>query len=255
MRIAVISDVHGNAGALAVVLAEIGRAGVDLVVNCGDIVSGALDPRGTLGLLLPRPFPTVRGNHERNVLSGPPDQLGPSDALAHRQLSATQRDWLSSLPPRLEVAPGVLACHATPHDDATYLLETVEQGRLRPATAQEIETRLGADGDGRWQLMLCGHSHTARAVTSAEGTLILNPGSVGTPAYDSDWPTPHVMESGSAMARYAVAEQMAGGAWQAELRCTVYPWDAAADLADANGRPDAAYALRTGYAAPASSAR
>ncbi|WP_275002843.1 metallophosphoesterase family protein [Promicromonospora iranensis] len=46
-RIAVLSDVRGNTPALAAVLAAIGAEKVGLVLNLGDIVSGAVDPRGT----------------------------------------------------------------------------------------------------------------------------------------------------------------------------------------------------------------
>jgi predicted phosphodiesterase len=42
MKIAAISDIHGNLGALDAVLADIGRRGVDMVVNLGDILSGPL---------------------------------------------------------------------------------------------------------------------------------------------------------------------------------------------------------------------
>lgn len=42
MRIAAISDIHGNLAALQAVLADIARRGVDTTVNLGDIVSGHL---------------------------------------------------------------------------------------------------------------------------------------------------------------------------------------------------------------------
>ncbi|WP_129784913.1 metallophosphoesterase family protein [Promicromonospora panici] len=52
---AVLSDVHGNAPARAAVLAAIDAEGVGLVLNLGDIVSGAVDPRATPDLLATRP--------------------------------------------------------------------------------------------------------------------------------------------------------------------------------------------------------
>jgi predicted phosphodiesterase len=42
MKIAAISDIHGNLAALDAVLADIGRRGVDATVNLGDILSGPL---------------------------------------------------------------------------------------------------------------------------------------------------------------------------------------------------------------------
>jgi predicted phosphodiesterase len=44
MKIAVISDIHGNFAALEAVLADIDTRGVDIIVNLGDILSGALQP-------------------------------------------------------------------------------------------------------------------------------------------------------------------------------------------------------------------
>jgi predicted phosphodiesterase len=52
MRIAAISDIHGNLGALDAVLADIGRRGVDVTVNLGDILSGALEPSATADRLI-----------------------------------------------------------------------------------------------------------------------------------------------------------------------------------------------------------
>src|SRR5688500_16844814 len=125
-RIAVLSDVHGNAPALAAVLAAIDAEGVDLVLNLGDIVSGAVDPRGTLDLLATRPdIVTVRGNHERQVLTLPYDEMGTVDRIASGILADADRAWLGSLPLTVEPAPGVLAFHAVPDDDATYLTQTV----------------------------------------------------------------------------------------------------------------------------------
>ena len=47
MRIAVVSDIHGNLPALQAVVADIARRGVDSVVNLGDSLSGPLLPRET----------------------------------------------------------------------------------------------------------------------------------------------------------------------------------------------------------------
>ncbi len=44
MKIAAISDIHGNLAALDAVLADIEARGVDLIVKLGDMLSGALQP-------------------------------------------------------------------------------------------------------------------------------------------------------------------------------------------------------------------
>ncbi len=65
MRVAVISDIHGNLRALEAVLADIKTRSADATVNLGDCVAGPLWPQETFDLLASLAFPTVRGNHDR----------------------------------------------------------------------------------------------------------------------------------------------------------------------------------------------
>ena len=55
-------------------------------------------------------------------------------------------------------------------------------------------------------LILCAHTHIARAVRLRDGRLIVNPGSVGSPGYRDNHPFPHVIEAGTPDARYAILE-------------------------------------------------
>ena len=81
MRIAAVSDIHGNLFALDAVLADIARRGVYLIVNLGDIVSGPLLPLDTAQRLMALGLPTIRGNHERQVLTMDLDRMGPPIAM------------------------------------------------------------------------------------------------------------------------------------------------------------------------------
>ena len=245
MRIAVFSDVHGNRLALEAVLESIAREQPDAIVNLGDVASGPVDPRGTLDLLRARPeILTIRGNHERNLLERSPKQLGKVDRLAHAVMTACDRDWMAAFPGRAEPAAGVLAVHGAPGDDRRYLLETVEPSGLREGTDEEITTRLGDDA-GRYALYLCGHTHLQREWTLADGGLVVNPGSVGWPAFSDDDPFPHRVEAGSPHARYTTVISTPAG-WSAAPHQVEYDYEAAAVLAEAASRPDIARALRTG---------
>src|SRR4051812_474203 len=126
MRIAAISDVHGNVLALDAVLTDIARQSVDVVVDLGDLLSGAVRPAETADRLMDLDLATVRGNHERQLLTYAPERMGASDRLAHDTITDRHRAWLAGLPMTLEVADGVLAFHGTPTDDLLYLLETVD---------------------------------------------------------------------------------------------------------------------------------
>ena len=248
MRIAVIADIHGNRRALEAVLADLPRRGADLVVNLGDCLSGPLQPAEVADRLMALGWPTVRGNHDRQLLDRPVAAMIPSDAFSAVRLAAAHRDWLAALPPVLRPAEGVLACHGTPADDLTYALEVVAgPHHLRPATAAEAAARIGATPGA--DLVLCGHSHLARMARLPDGRLVVNPGSVGQPGYRDTEPHPHVVFAGTPHARYAVVTRGPGG-WGAEFHALPYDWDAAAAEARAAGWADWAQALATGQLAP-----
>lgn len=250
MKLAVLSDIHGNLPALQAVAAEAAAEGVQAFVNLGDIVSGPLWPAETAAWLMARGWPTIAGNHERQLLTQPSARQGASDAFASRALGEAARTWLAGLPAACTLHDGAVACcHGTPGSDLQYLLETVVRGApgepgIRTANAAEVAQRLGGPGTPRAEVLLCGHSHTPRIAWHA-GMLLLNPGSVGLPGFDHDDPLPHVVETGSPHARWALLQHTPAG-WQAQLRATAYDWARAAAKAEAEGRGDWADALATG---------
>jgi hypothetical protein len=111
---------------------------------------------------------------------------------------------------------------------------------LEPETA--IATRLA--GVGGASVVLCGHSHVPRIVTIG-GVLVVNPGSVGWPAYRDTQPAPHWVEVGSPHPRYALLTRTDAG-WAPQLRAVRSDWDAAARQAERHRRSDIARAARTG---------
>jgi putative phosphoesterase len=247
MKIAAISDIHGNLAALDAVLDDIRRRGADVIVNLGDILSGALQPAETADRLMSLGLPTIRGNHERQVLAGDPGRMGASDLHAHRSIRPGQRAWIAGLPQTLWLEKDVLLVHGTPASDTTYFLDVVTEAGCRAATRSEVAD-LAGDADA--SLILCGHTHIARAMRLNDGRLIVNPGSVGLQAYDDDRPYPHKMEAGSPHARYAMVTRVVtrgNAGWEVEFCLVEYDWNAAAAMAAANGRPDWVAPLRTGH--------
>ena len=243
MKIAAISDIHGNLFALDAVLADIERRGVDIIVNLGDILSGPLLPRETADRLMALDLPTVRGNHERQVLASDRSAMGESDRYAFEAITESQRDWLAALPPVLRVAADVFLCHATPDNDVDCYLEDIVDGELRPAPLSRIEQRTGTCDAS---LILCGHSHIPRLSRLASGQVIVNPGSVGIQAYEGHHPSPHTVEIGSPHGRYALIERAEAG-WKVDFAAVPYDWDRASRLAQQRQRQDWVRALRTGF--------
>lgn len=233
--------------ALTAVLESIAVDGVDVIVNLGDHHSGAVAPAATANLLMRTPAVSIKGNHERQLLEMPRERMGKSDLLAHEQISNDHRQWLAGLPVTAEIAPGVLAFYGTPNNDLEYLLETVTPRGVRPATAVEVTQRLAGYLD--YDVLLCGHTHLQRSLRLGGGPLVVNPGSVGWPAYEDGAPFPHLIEAGTPHARYALVDN-ATGSWGVEFRAIEYPWADAAAIARRNGRPDVKHALLTGQNLP-----
>ena len=103
--------------------------------------------------------------------------MGSWDRPAYAQLDATHLDWLRAVPPTRVFRDQVFLCHATPADDDVYWLETVTpDGTVTMAPLEAIEKE--AEGISQ-SLILCAHTHIARAVRLGDGRLVVNPGSVG----------------------------------------------------------------------------
>ncbi|WP_208823661.1 metallophosphoesterase [Bradyrhizobium neotropicale] len=244
MRFAAIADVHGNYLALEAVVADIRAQGIAEIVNLGDMASGPLDARRTMDTLMALGAVHVLGNHDRYLIDRPPEKMGSWDRPAYAQLDQSHLDWLRTVPPTRVFRDQVFLCHATPASDEVYWLETVlPDGTVRMAALEAIEQ--AASGVTQ-PLILCGHSHLARAVRLRGGRLIVNPGSVGSPGYRDVHPYKHVVEAGTPDARYAVLE-LTDGAWRVTFRHVPYDHDAMAALAREHRQLELASALATGW--------
>jgi putative phosphoesterase len=241
-KIAILADIHGNLPALEQVVADIRTRQVDAVWNLGDHVSGPLWPKETIQFLLRQDWVHISGNHDRLMSTLQPELLGLSDRYAVQRLDTIELDWLRALPAQAKIQNHFLLIHGTPSKDTSYLLETVENCRSRLAMPKEIKDRLG---ETKAAVIVCGHSHIPRVV-ELPGVLIVNPGSVGLPAYEDDAPEYHVVETGSRHAHYAILEYKSDD-WVSELIAVSYNHQKAADQARRNGRPDWEIAIRTGF--------
>jgi len=243
MRFAAIADVHGNYLALEAVLDDIRAQGISEIVNLGDAASGPLDAARTIDLLAACNAVSIRGNHDRYLIERTPDRMGSWDRPAYDQLEKRHFDWLRALPPTRVFRDRVFLCHGTPASDETYWLDAVlSDGHVIRAPLNAITQ--AAEGLSQ-SLILCGHTHLARAIRLADGRMIVNPGSVGSPAFRDVHPYPHVVEVGTPAACYAVLE-LKSDQWQVALRQVPYDHRAMARLARDKQEMDWAGALETG---------
>jgi predicted phosphodiesterase len=189
MRVAVISDVHGNYHALEAVLGEIDAAQVDAVWCLGDTVGYGPRPNDCCEAVERRTDRCLVGNHDLVVLGELTVSDFNEDAAAaalwtSQVLTQTSRTFLERLKPQAEI-DGVDLFHASARDPVWEYVLTEEAAR---ATLELSDARL----------VLVGHSHVALALTlngegvdgglapagteiELTGRWLLNPGSVGQP--------------------------------------------------------------------------
>jgi putative phosphoesterase len=218
VRIAAISDIHGNLPALEAVLSDIRRRGVDLVVCAGDVVNPFPGSSAVLRLLGAAGIPVVAGNHETYVTDFErPDspaewrtvRFGPLQ-WCRRSLNRTDLDMAASFPLTLSLDPGgVLLCHGTPAHNHRNLLEAAEP-ELVNLLAQRPE-----------RLVLCGHQH-APGERQWRGRHLIRVGSVGLPL------------NGDRRAQYAIFEQNGLG-WNVERLAVEYDLEATLAWVRASG--------------------
>ena len=244
-RIALVSDIHANVWALDAVLADIQKQGVDAVFNLGDILYGALRPRETferlrtLGDLL-----TIRGNQDRQIYAASEQERRENPTLDYvvKDLDEEPIRWLATLPPTAIFEEEIFLCHGTPASDETYLLEEVALGRPMLRPEPDILRLLKSV---RHPVIVCGHTHIPRLVSLANGQIVVNPGSVGLPAYSDDAPVAHAMETYSPHASYAILTKTAA-AWHVTFQKVAYDYEPASRCAASLGRNDWARAIATG---------
>jgi putative phosphoesterase len=179
MRIAVLSDVHGNLTALEAVLEQVAEEGFDLVVSGGDVVAGP-QPRESLQRLraLGDRVRWVMGNADREVVEAfdgataldPDDPASRSAHFAAARLDRADRDLLAAFVPTVAAGDGaVLVCHGTPDSDTAIVTSRTDPQALVGIVAGIAEP-----------VVVGGHVHL-QFVARAGATQWVNAGSVGMP--------------------------------------------------------------------------
>lgn len=202
MRIAIISDIHGNAVALDAVLADLQRDPADEMVCLGDAIQGGPQPAEVVARLRTLACPVVMGNADAWLLSGKVTGEEPVSAEqeAVRQwslscLSDADRQFIAGFLPTVTVQlPGgrtLLAFHGSPTSFDDVLL---------PETPQDQFVQIY--GPFAPTILTGGHTHLQH-IRRLGATFYFNPGSVGV-AYDRHQPPEHFRLD--PWAEYAVLE-------------------------------------------------
>ncbi len=178
MRIALISDIHGNAIALKAVLAEIEQRAVDRIVCLGDVATIGPQPRETLDILQSLEAAFVLGNHDAALLDPSLSHdyniapiLDTSLGWCEGQLTAADREFLGTFQPTLDVplngAHSLLCFHGSPKSNTDILIATTPP--------EELDHYFEGYA---FQVMAGGHTHV-QMLRQHYGIWFVNPGSVG----------------------------------------------------------------------------
>ena len=225
LRVAALSDIHGNIRALNAVLEEVEREQPDKIVVCGDVAAGPF-PGETVDRLMElgeRAY-FIRGNADRELISAYDSrlQIDPEEDPARiltswsaQQINQRQRDFLASFEDRvvLEVAGlgRVLFCHGSPRSDEEIITSLTPEDSLEKLLA-------GLDE----KVVVCGHTHH-QFDRKTDNFRVINAGSIGMPY-----------------------EGKPGAFWAllgpgVDLRRTEYDFEGAVEDALSTGYPDPSY--------------
>lgn len=242
MKLALISDIHGNSWALEKVFQDIGSRQPDIILNLGDSLYGPLDPAGTFELLCSYDIIHISGNEDRVILENFKDKSSNETLnFVREQLNQDSLSWLRSLHQTTTIEDKFYLCHGTPASDSQYLLQRIVNGNIELNNIETIQDLLQ---DINQKIIFCGHSHFPGVVNTPE-YLIINPGSVGLQAYEDDIPVMHKVENNSPFARYSLIEITPDDV-KVEQHMISYDFEKAARCAEKNYRSDWAKWLRTG---------
>ncbi len=234
MRIAMISDVHGNLYAFDAVLADVDATGpYDEVVYGGDLIFNGVFPSECIDRLRERGYRAVRGNTDEFVVemarSGNYHTSVTSDVQRHtpplqsldrwaiERLTPDQIDYLAEWPLRIDI-PGpdgqtLTICHATPWSAHPPVFPDADA-----ATAEKMLDSAGTDA------VAYGHIHV-QYERDVQGKLLCSVGSVGAPF------------NGDPRAAYAVLTN-GGDGWSVAFRRVAYDVDAAVAALLASSLPN-----------------
>ena len=225
MKIALISDIHGNIPALEAVIHSIKGKNILDIYNLGDSLYGPLWPEETAQFLIKNNIKSIMGNEDEDLLKN--HYKNETEKYTVKQLSITSIDWLKNLPNFYE-NEYITLFHGMPNDNRKYLLENICNGSITVKTNGEIMKIIEKI---KTKYIGFGHSHLERILTINEQTLI-NAGSVGWPAFLDDDPE-HKIETYNNFAKYVIIDKE-----NIEICNVAYNYKEASKKAKENNRND-----------------
>lgn len=209
MRIAVLSDIHGNLPALQGIASELERLDLVAIVAAGDYVGG---PKSNEVISLLRSFDSIMilGNVDIDLLRFAKGEAPEAWSTIKQyglirwtlqHIHSENLAYLSNLPETLTVdlegTPSIRVVHGSPRDPYESIFPDRDQEVLETAVLQTVE-----------DVLICGHIHVPWKA-NVQGKLVMNPGAVSAPL------------NGDVSAQYALLH-LSDGKWSVEHRSIRY---------------------------------
>jgi len=188
MKVAVLSDIHGNYPALQAVLDDADRKRADAIYCLGDLVGYYCLFNEVISEMRKRRIPVIMGNHDYALLyrEGVIERSKTATAILRRQLleiTPSNLDFLRSCPMSMEFSVSgkrFFCVHGGLGDFTDEYIKEVNEAYFRMH-------------DFRSDVLVSGHTHIP-GIKRAGEKLYMNPGSVGQPR-DGDASASYLMVS------------------------------------------------------------
>lgn len=181
MKLALISDIHGNLFALEAALKAIQAQDISQIICLGDVAAFGPQPREVLARLRELNCPIVMGNTDEWLLDPIPHPVRDEDShkftavetWAAHQLTEADKSFIRTFQPtifrQLTGSVSLLCFHGSPRSYNEAIRATSSEEELADAFQDQMAT-----------IMACGHTHTP-IFRRYRQSIIINPGSIGLP--------------------------------------------------------------------------
>ena len=187
MKIAVISDIHGNIDALEAVVEDIDNEGCEKVFVLGDYAMAGAEPAQVIDWFMEKQsnknYKMIQGNTDLMITDYSPElynmvkEKAPimAEALKNnvQEINSKQKEFLQNLPAQLEIEESgikFLLVHGSPRRNNEDISPNLELEKV-----EEMLENVDAD------VILCGHTHLPCGYQTRKKQTVVNVGSIGRP--------------------------------------------------------------------------
>jgi putative phosphoesterase len=181
MKIAFISDIHGNYSALSAVFKDIKKLKIEKIYCLGDIVNYYYEPDKCIDLLIKNKVTCIKGNHEKILFETYKSKskinkytkiYGNSIKINHIKLNSQHLKYLKTLKFQKKIninGTKILLSHGAPWKNNFYFYPDAKKKWITKVQKYNYD------------FIILGHTHIPMSKNLSKKRILINPGSVGQP--------------------------------------------------------------------------